>query len=89
MVYGAYSTYTHVYVSKYIHIIIDGLREMDNTYVNVSSSQDDTTQNVTTLAMTSNTESEVSSKFNDQGIATNHIGMCIKIHGSESRSQRK
>ena len=60
---------------------------MDNTDVNVSSSQHDTTQNVTTLAMTSNTESEVSS--NDQGIATYHIGMCIKIHDSESRSQRK
>ena len=44
-----------------ILILIDGFREMDNTDGKMSSSEGDTTQNVRTVAMTSNTESEVPS----------------------------
>ena len=56
-----------------MHILIDGLREMNNADVNVSSSLGDTTQNVRTAAGTSNTEAEVPST--DQSMYT----MCIQF----------
>ena len=56
--------YVHTYMC--MHILIDGLREMDNTDRNISSSAGDTAQNVRTEALASNTESEILST--DQGI---------------------
>ena len=51
-----------------IHILLDGLREMDNTDSKMSG---ETPQNVITAAMTSNTKSEVLST--DPGSYTAYV----------------
>ena len=73
--------YIYVCIIVYTHILIGDLREMDNTSVNVSSSPGDTTLNVRTVAVTSNTESEVPS--NDQGIPDTYVKFthCISTIG--------
>ena len=57
--YSMYSMYLYILMYVCMHILIDGLREMDNADVNVSSTVGDTTQNVRTAAVTSNAEADV------------------------------
>ena len=59
--YSMYSMYLHILMYVCMHILIDGLREMDNADVNESSSVGNTTQNVRNAALTSNAEAEVPS----------------------------